>query len=376
MHGLYVHIPFCMRKCGYCDFASTDRWNSEDLAAYMGALAGEISRRGHEAGESLSSLYVGGGTPTVLTPALWEELFGAIHRQYSLDPDAEITVEANPGTLNEEGLRHLRFLGVNRLSLGVQSFDDWELAAMGRIHTGSQARQMVRLAAQAGFANLSIDLMQGVPEQTEDSFRSSLSEAAGLPLTHVSVYELKIEPDTAFFTRQQQGRLDLPADGVLSGMDGLREQILGEAGFGRYEISNYARPGQESRHNLLYWRNRMYTGVGLAACSRVPGKRITNTTDMVEYIRAHRDNRLPDALVEPVDRAMALEEELFLGLRLQEGIRAKDLQERHGVDLFAQYAGPIRQMTDEGLLSISGEGICLTRRGMDWANRVMTAFMR
>ena len=376
MHGLYVHIPFCMRKCGYCDFASTDRWSRADLAAYMGALSGEISRRGHEAGESLSSLYVGGGTPTVLSEGLWEELFGAIHRQYNLAPDIEITVEANPGTLNEEGLRHLRSLGVNRLSLGVQSFDDRELAAMGRIHTGSEARQMVLLAGQAGFSNLSIDLMQGVPEQTGQSFRDSLMQAVELPLTHVSVYELKVEPETAFYHRQQQGQLRLPTDGALFAMDGLRQQILEEAGFARYEISNYARPGHESRHNLLYWRNRMYTGVGLGACSRVPGKRMTNTRDMVEYMKAHSEDRLPDALIEPVDRAMALEEELFLGLRLQEGIRAKNLRDRHGVDLFEQYAGPIGQMADEGLLEVNAEGIRLTKRGMDWANRVMTAFMR
>lgn len=366
--GIYIHIPFCLKKCYYCDFLSFSQasWRN----AYWAKLEEEIIS-GAQPGLAVPTLYFGGGTPSLAGVEEMEKLLHAVRSHYLLEDDAEITIEANPGTLTREKLEGWRSLGINRLSMGVQSFDDEMLKRIGRIHTGEDAIKALRLARDAGFTNISMDLMYGLPQDSKHRLKEDLGLALSLGLEHISVYGLIIEPGTPFYRKMEEGRLALPGEKESWVMRGLIDKILGEGGLRRYEISNYARPGRESRHNLIYWRNLDYLGFGLGASGKFLGIRRKNTEDPLEYLKPGAVPFEEEVLTEDMIR----EEEIILALRLQEGLDLLGYKRRYGRDFRDEYREQIRLLVESGAMTITEGRAVLTSRGMDIANECMARFI-
>ena len=359
--ALYIHVPFCRRKCPYCSFVSYD-YREADIPLYLSALKNELIRRA--GGECIRSIYFGGGTPSLLPTKHIGDLFSAISSLFTVDEAAEITIEANPGTVNEAYLTSIRKLGVNRLSLGVQSMNDRELALLGRIHTAAEAREAVRFARSSGFDNLSLDLIYGLPGQTLADWQHSLDEAMVMGPEHLSLYALTLEADTLMWRATKEGSLpdinpDLSADQYE-----LAEDLLSAQGYGHYEISNWARPGHECRHNLTYWRNLPYLGVGVAAHSCLDGHRMANTRSLDKYLAdfSGKSSPVPE-IDEEISPELELAETVILGLRLCEGINVDDMQHRFNIDVLAHYRRQIEAMVGVGLLEQTDRHIKLTRHG-------------
>lgn len=375
--GIYIHIPFCRQKCLYCDFASY-AGHEDDRAAYIEALEKEMRARVPLALERWGAprtVYLGGGTPTALQPEQMADLLDALVEALHGAPVEEWTVEANPGTVDLSYLSMLHEKGVNRLSFGVQSFDDALLRRIGRIHTAKQAEQAVRFAKQAGFSNLSLDLMYGLPGQTLPMLQESVEQALALAPTHISIYGLQVEEGTPFAAMREQGRLHLPDDEAAEAMYDYMTETLPARGYARYEISNFAQPGFESRHNLSYWQNVPYLGLGAAAHSYLDGRRTENEADLSRYIEDMRRGVSPAREEEPRTRSIAMEEFAFLALRTARGISRKAFLETFGVALESVYAAPIAGMEQKGLLVSEGDRVHLTKQGAKFGNLVFEAFL-
>ena len=399
---LYIHIPFCVKKCGYCDFISAPASEAVQLA-YKKALlkeirmaAGEIEKEAYE----VNSVFFGGGTPSIINASYIEEIILCIRKEFFVNESAEITLEANPGTLTEKNLGIYRRAGVNRLSIGLQSADDRELAILGRIHTFEIFKESYRMARKAGFKNINVDLMAALPEQTENSFKNSLRAVTALepcPPEHISVYSLIIEEGTPFFGkyhRQAEARAEgeedtdpLPSEEAERNMYYETRRILSEYGYGRYEISNFARKGYECRHNIGYWDGVSYLGFGISAASYIEGIRFSNTPDLRKYLFSLEGQtidlkkiRREEELVTP---KRAMEEYMFLGLRMMKGISEKVFLERFGSQIGEIYSTVLDKMCEEGLMeryqNNTGENMdfCwrLTDRGIDVSNYVLAAFL-
>ena len=293
--GIYIHIPFCRQKCFYCDFPSF-AGKEGMIEPYLEALEqeiGQVRQKLSDRGEAVfgndsklapKTLYIGGGTPTVLETVALPDVFYLLQKHIDVEHVTEFTIEANPGTVDGEKLRLLRSFGINRLSLGVQSFDDGCLNAIGRIHSGYEAAEAVAEAQDAGFGNISVDLMYGLPGQDLQKLQESVESALGLGVQHISIYGLQLEPGTVFDKMQQQGRLMLPSDELTEAMYDYIAAVLPERGYQRYEISNFALPGYESRHNFSYWQDVPYIGLGAGAHSYWQGARYENPADIKGYI--------------------------------------------------------------------------------------------
>lgn len=376
--GLYVHLPFCRQKCFYCDFPSYAGQEGR-MAVYVEALLGELAREGaplRAAWGPPRTVYLGGGTPTALSPALMERLLAGLREFLAAAPDAlEFTCECNPGTVDAAYLSLLRAGGVNRLSLGVQTFDDALLRRIGRIHTAAQARAAVRQARAAGFRNLSLDLMYGLPGQTLAGLEMSVQQALALAPQHISIYGLQVEEGTAFARAQAAGRLALPSDEESEAMYDYMTTALPVAGYARYEISNFARPGFESRHNLGYWQDVPYLGVGAAAHSYLDGQRYENPRGIEEYLAALRESGRARREEEPLTRATSMEEFAFLALRTARGIDRARFAARFGCELASVYADAIARMRARGFLEEDAQGVRLTPLGMKYGNWVFEAFL-
>ena len=376
--GLYVHLPFCRQKCFYCDFPSYAGQEGR-MAVYVEALLGELAREGaplRAAWGPPRTVYLGGGTPTALPPALMERLLAGLREFLAAAPDAlEFTCECNPGTVDAAYLSLLRAGGVNRLSLGVQTFDDALLRRIGRIHTAAQARAAVRQARAAGFRNLSLDLMYGLPGQTLAGLEMSVRQALALAPQHISIYGLQVEEGTAFARAQAAGRLALPSDEESEAMYDYMTTALPAAGYARYEISNFARPGFESRHNLGYWQDVPYLGVGAAAHSYLDGQRYENPRGIEEYLAALRESGRARREEEPLTRATSMEEFAFLALRTARGIDRARFAARFGCELASVYADAIARMRARGFLEEDAQGVRLTPLGMKYGNWVFEAFL-
>lgn len=376
--GLYVHLPFCRQKCFYCDFPSYAGQEGR-MAVYVEALLGELAREGaplRAAWGPPRTVYLGGGTPTALPPALMERLLAGLREFLAAAPDAlEFTCECNPGTVDAAYLSLLRAGGVNRLSLGVQTFDDALLRRIGRIHTAAQARAAVRQARAAGFRNLSLDLMYGLPGQTLAGLEMSVQQALALAPQHISIYGLQVEEGTAFARAQAAGRLALPSDEESEAMYDYMTTALPVAGYARYEISNFARPGFESRHNLGYWQDVPYLGVGTAAHSYLDGQRYENPRGIEEYLAALRESGRAHREEEPLTRATSMEEFAFLALRTARGIDRARFAARFGCELASVYADAIARMRARGFLEEDAQGVRLTPLGMKYGNWVFEAFL-
>ncbi|MDR3588561.1 MAG: radical SAM family heme chaperone HemW [Negativicutes bacterium] len=373
--GVYIHIPFCRRKCLYCDFPSSAGMESL-MEDYTTALCREITGKGGIlSAHAVDTVYFGGGTPSLLPLRQLERVVSCLQRCCRLEAGAEVTLEANPGTLDGGKLTDLRGLGLNRLSIGVQSFDDHVLAAAGRIHDAAEAVRAVEEAAAGGFDNISVDLMYGLPGQSAGSFRADLEQAVALPVRHISVYGLKVEEGTPFYHDLQAGRLALPDEDQEAAMYDLAAAFLPERGFHRYEISNYGQKGAECRHNLKYWRFSPYLGMGSAAHSFIGGERSANTADIAGYIAAASQGRQPLECSEIPEPAVAMAEYAFLALRTAQGLSYQDFTDHFGISFCLRYARELEKLSQQGLLAMDGESVRLTVTGMKFGNVVFGAFL-
>lgn len=378
--GLYLHIPFCKSKCPFCDFCSFPRPTVNTVEAYVDELIRRIRAAGAAEAVAgvpavLDTVYIGGGTPTLLTPAQATRLLAAVREAFTILPDAELTVEGNPAALTPEGLTAYRAGGVNRLSLGVQSAHERELKALGRLHDFADAREAVSMARSVGIENINLDFMLGIPGQTEDSLRQTLEAALALEPTHLSAYCLSIEPGTPF-ARRGRAALGLPADEdaaaeAVSRMYELSARFLVAAGFEHYEISNYARPGYRSRHNLHTWQGRCYLGLGVGAYSHMHGVRRGQSRDLAAFL-AGADITTDYALLTPAD---VREEYIMLALRLSDGISESDYAARFGEDFYASRRDVCDRLIAGGLARRSAGRFALTEAGWLVSNAVIVELL-
>lgn len=373
--AVYIHIPFCTNKCHYCDFNSYVR-EGQPVMDYLRALEREMAETVRLLPpERIDTIFVGGGTPTVLTPDEMAFFLGAVARHFPFDPAAvEFTLEANPGTTDADKLEVMRRFGVNRISFGAQTFDARLLKAIGRIHSPDDIWNSLELARQAGFSNLSIDLMFGLPGQTLKDVEASLAEALDQKLAHCSIYGLKVEENTLFFQWEKQGKLRLPGQEEEAEMyRHIISRFVG-AGYVHYEISNFARPGRESRHNLTYWRNEPYYGLGAGAHGYAGGWRHENVRGVSAYIRA-TETGLPRRETVPVSREEAMEDFMMVGLRMIEGVKEKDFRAQFGIGLADVFGDPLDRLTASGLLEQTEEGYRLSGEGLLFGNEVFAEFV-
>lgn len=395
---IYVHIPFCAKKCAYCDFLSFPG-NMRMRREYTDKLLEEIRIQSSFVREyQVDTIFLGGGTPSVLDVTDITAIMGTLKEHYDIAPDAEITIEVNPGTVKMEGLVAYREAGINRVSMGLQSADDTELRYLGRIHTYDEFLKSFQRVRMAGFTNVNVDLISAIPGQTPESWRNTLKKTAMLKPEHISAYSLIVEEGTPFYDRygghvemesyemspEERRRLmalpDLPDEDTEREMYYMTRNCLAEQGYERYEISNYARPGFECRHNVGYWTGTGYLGLGLGASSYLEGCRFHNTSDFQSYVSAHFDDEAEfcQALRQDMEQLSVkskMEEFMFLGLRLTRGVSAEGFITRFGQSIRNVYGGVIDKLEREGLLEHKNGYYHLTERGLDLSNYAMSLFL-
>lgn len=396
---LYVHIPFCVKKCSYCDFLSFTSAKSTQMN-YADALIREIEFYGPQMDDyTVNTIYIGGGTPSWLDEDKMVEIIDAIYTYFDVSPGAEVSMECNPGTITASKLDKYRKVGVNRLSIGLQSADDDELKILGRVHTFEEFVKTYEMARKAGFANINVDLISGVPYQTAEKFLHTLQKVVRLRPEHISAYSLMIEKGTPFYdlyksdaAKQESGMPTeiLPTEDEVYRIYKMTQQYLAKAGYEQYEISNYAHPGFECEHNIGYWTRENYLGLGLGAASLVENVRYSNTTDLDQYMEICQDIKWVDymqdeadfvtgtnlhASVEAVSRKAQMEEFMFLGLRMNCGVTRAKFQNTFGISIDGIYKNVFDYLKAEGLLNMCEGKIVLTERGMDLSNFVLAQFL-
>ena len=386
--SLYLHFPFCERKCRYCDFLSGPA-GDETREEYIGLLCREIELRADEiliadkGSAAVDTIFIGGGTPSLMTPAQAARVMDTIRSCYHVLPDAEISMEVNPGTVDPDKLRGFKAAGINRLSIGVQSFDDSELRLLGRIHTAAEARETFLAAREAGFNNINLDLMSALPGQNIETWSRTLEEAVSLGPEHISAYSLIIEEGTPLASLLDAGKLpDLPSEEEDREMYHFTKQYLASKGYRRYEISNYAREGYECRHNCGYWTGHEYLGLGLGASSYLDGERFKNPDEMDEYRKVvmnmndHNSAETMRRERQKLTQRDRMEEFMFLGLRMTDGVSEKEFERRFGVnpeDIFGSVLH--RHLQQNVICRTSDHRISLTEYGLDVANYVMADYL-
>jgi len=375
--SVYIHIPFCNRICPYCDF-NKYVLKGQPVEEYLDALAKEmkLTVQKHPPKE-IKTIFVGGGTPTTLDPKQMDKFLDSIH-QY-LQPQTksvEFTMEANPESMTEELLQVMKEGGVNRLSIGVQTFDPALLKKLGRLHTGDQVLRGIEIAQKLNYSNISIDLMFGLPGQTLEGFEQSISTALGLGIQHVSAYGLKIEEGTFFHTLYRKDKLPLPTEDEEVSMYDVLMEKMDKAGFKQYEISNFAFPGFESRHNLTYWRNQEYYGLGAGAHGYIQGQRHVNAGPLQEYLTFLNQDKLPYVETHSVSKQESMEDMMIMGLRTAEGVSEDHFVQRYGLSLQKIYGAELNKLTQEGLLLHEGNRYFLSKQGKFIGNEVFATFLR
>lgn len=411
---LYIHIPFCMKKCEYCDFLSF-RANEHTQRAYTEALLCEIAYYGEKCREyAVTSVYIGGGTPSWLDEDLMSGIMSAVRSHFSLLPEAEISIECNPGTVTDGKFAAYRLAGINRISIGLQSADEEELRLLGRIHTYGQFLKTYELARRNGFTNINIDLMSSLPGQTAESFSHTLRQIIRLKPEHISVYSLIIEEGTPFYAlyqedarRQSTGEQTaaLPTEEEVLRTTQQTEELLSDAGYEQYEISNFAKPGYACRHNIGYWQRVNYLGLGIGASSLMENIRYTNVSDLYKYLERTvqiaeelRQTAVPGGrdfadqaacrqsvqvipatnlheTAERIPRKAQMEEFMFLGLRMTEGVSRERFAQNFGTEIEAVYQDVMESLKEEGLLAKRAGQIFLTKRGQEVSNYVLAQFL-
>ncbi len=373
--GIYIHIPFCVKKCSYCAFLSGPA-GPEVRQEYVNHLIEEIRLRSREVPEA-DTIYFGGGTPSLLTPEQIGEILEEVRKAFRITEGAEVTLEANPGTLTAESLEGYRKTGINRLSMGVQSMDDRRLRYLGRIHTAEEVRRDVKMAREAGFHNINLDLIFAIPGTDVSDAMEDLEAIAALEPEHISFYSLQLEEGTAFFRDFEAGKLREVPDETDREMYHRGVRALREKGYRHYEISNFARPGCESRHNSKYWNMAEYMGLGLGASSYTGHRRTVNETDLKVYSEKLDRGELAFMEIHENSEADDISEAVFTGLRREEGIRYRDVlgSEATFWEYFREALPEARAYEAGGFLEMDDEGLRLTERGIDISNGIMALFV-
>ena len=371
--GLYLHIPYCLHKCGYCDFNSHPE-NQEESIRYVDALLKEL-RAYSSKKYTVSTVFIGGGTPTILLPSQLKQILDTVQQNFNLTSDCEITIEANPATLKLQTLQEIRTAGYNRISIGVQSFDEKELKLLERVHTEGEIHSTIQQARSAQFENLSIDLMFALPHQTTEKWCSHLNQAIAKNPDHLSTYNLTIEPTTSFFKLHKKGKLCLPHEDIQLEMYKTTIQTLEDAGYQQYEISNFSKPGMESRHNINYWNNGEYLGMGAGASSYLNGERFKNTNLPSNYIReiGAKENAIETR--ERLEPMQAMGETLMLGLRLLKGISIDVFENRFQVSFQKVYGKILEPLLNQELITFNQNRIALSKKGLFLADSVILKFI-
>ena len=384
--GLYIHIPFCKQKCQYCDFKSYAgkekfidtyiRWLEFELKG-----VGEGNRLDYENNLDdlavVKSIYIGGGTPSFIDGKYIEEILSIANEYYTVDDNAEITIEVNPGTIDKDKFETYLRNGINRISIGLQSTHDRLLKELGRIHTYQDFLNTYNLARSVGFKNINVDLMLGLPNQSLQDLEESLKEIIKLNPEHISVYSLIIEEGTPFYDKLEMNEIVLPDDELERKMYWVTKKELENAGYIHYEISNFAKPGFESKHNLSCWNQEEYIGIGVAAHSYTNDVRYSNIDSIEEYIKNYEEDNETDNFVfhEKQTKISKMKEFMMLGLRKIQGIRIQDFKNKFGENPIYLYRKELEKLVNEGLLEIDGDVIKLTNKGIDLANLVWEEFV-
>lgn len=376
VRGVYIHIPFCHQICNYCDFNKV-YFRNQPVDEYIEAVGKEIAmalNRSPEQFSNIETIYLGGGTPTALSPSQLERLLELIGGHLTTDV-MEFTVEANPDELTIEKLKVLKNGGVNRLSLGVQSFDEQLLRRLGRTHTIDQVYRSIDDAFKAGFENISIDLMYGLPGQSDGQWEDTLEKALALNLPHYSAYSLIVEPKTVFYIQYMRGKLHLPEEETEAKMYEMLMDKMEMNGLHQYEISNFAKDGYQSIHNKIYWDNDEYAGFGAGAHGYIKGIRYSNHGPIKKYLQAVNMGQLPILHQHEVTLMEKCEEEMFLGLRKNEGVSFERFEQKMGFSMKEKYGGIISKLVNEGLLTEDEGRIRLTKKGRFLGNEVFRQFL-
>lgn len=379
---LYIHIPFCVKKCDYCDFLSFSA-DEQTQRSYVAALQKELAFYGAKYKDRrITTIFIGGGTPSWLKEDYMQAIMETVYHYFSVEQDAEITIECNPGTITEHKFEVYRRIGINRLSIGLQSVHNEELKILGRIHTFEQFLKTYDMARKHGFSNINIDLMSSLPGQTPEIFCDSLYQVLKLKPEHISAYSLIIEKGTPFYelyrfdaVRQEAGMQteSLPTEEEEYQTTKMTQHILKEAGYHWYEVSNFAKPGYECRHNIGYWKRVDYLGVGLGASSLIDNVRYSNTRDLYTYLSVPADSLHETA--EQITRNGQMEEFMFLGLRMRDGFYRDEFTQAFGIPIEAVYGDALNHLQQEELLLKREGRIYLTDKGMDLNNYVVAQFM-
>lgn len=374
--GIYIHIPFCVRKCFYCDFVS-GIGNQDTMRQYQSALLNEIESTVID--ETVDSVFLGGGTPSVYPVVYIEEIMNKLSERYALNPaDAEITIECNPGTLTDDKLAAYKAVGINRISIGLQSANDYELNILGRIHTYEEFRQSYDMVRKTGFENINVDIMSAIPNQSLNSYQETVEKVVRLEPEHISAYSLIIEEGTVFthqYGSGTKGEKELPDEDTDREMYHWTKDYLSQNGYERYEISNYAKAGKACRHNLKYWSRDNYYGFGIAASSLADNVRYTNTGNIEEYLSYHGETAHIRAVTEKIDIKGQMEEYMFLGLRKMQGICIEEFYQMFHTDMHQIYGVVLNKMCENGLMDCRDGYYRLSERGIDVSNMVLCEFL-
>lgn len=374
--GLYLHFPFCISKCPYCDFNSYPIKEDSQISSYISALYREISIYSQKIKKNnIKTIYLGGGTPTILSGDQIYKILDFCKEKFTIDKNAEITIEANPGTLDGEKIKSLIESGINRLSLGAQSFNDLFLKKLGRIHTEQDIIDSYFLARETGFSNINLDIMFALPGQTTEDFQTSLKKAVSLKPDHLSLYNLTINTGTEYYENYQRNNLKLPSEDEEFNMYDWAMKYLKENNFEHYEIANFARPHRRSLHNMIYWQNQPYFGIGAGAYSFIKGYRYMNFKDPAKYIKEVMNDKLPIDHGEKLSLRKRMIETIILALRTNDGISYKKFKTRFKVDINITFHQQIKKLVNLRLLLKDDCKIKLTRKGVFLANTVFREFI-
>jgi len=372
MSGIYIHIPFCKKKCQYCDFNSFE-YKDEMVDQYVEALCSEISMY-KDTNTVVKTVFLGGGTPSVLSVLQLRQIVAALTESFDMDHVEEFTIEMNPDTVEEALTSALRELGINRVSMGLQSSDDDMLKVLGRLHDYETFEKAYDLLRQAGIENINIDLMFGLPNQSLDLWCETVKKVIDLRPEHVSAYSLKVEEGTPFFKLNEEGLLHLPTEDEDREMYHYIVEALGAVGLNQYEISNFSKKDHESQHNLIYWKNENYVGLGLGAHGSLDGRRYANVTALKDYHSMVVEGKKPIESETYIDEKEHLFETIMLGLRLNDGILIDQINNRYDIDLLEYHKDIIDDFVVKGLLVVDKGYMKLTKQGFDVSNSVMMAF--
>lgn len=373
--GLYIHIPFCIKKCNYCDFCSYPNME-EYWDKYVYAVSDELVLKSPEFESYIvGSVFVGGGTPSLLPPEYIARIFEIVHKYYKISDVCEISIESNPGTITEEKFRVYRSIGINRLSIGLQACQEHLLKNLGRIHTYKDFITAVDLAQKHGLTNINADIIFGIPGQTFKDWEKTLSNITSLGLTHISCYDLIIEEGTLFGEMQEKGILREMDHDLNRQMYHFAIDYFSSKGYEQYEISNFAKPGYQCRHNMNYWERGEYIGIGAGAHSFSGNRRYANIQNVEEYIEGVETGDLKLSEDSCLTTEEALAEKMILGLRMNKGVDLGIVSKEFGIDVESKYKKSIEILSEEDLITLKGKVLCLTNKGLDLANKVFVEFL-